>query len=388
MENGIIPVIKRELKLMVSRPIYLMMTIIIPLIIILFFSTFLNNGMPSDLPIGIVDLDNSSTSRLITRNLDAGQVCEIEYKLSSFEQAQDQMQRENIYAFVLIPRNFQADLLSGKNPQIVFYTEYAHYLAGSAAMKEINTILVTMSSGVNLKIRLAKAEDKNKAMANIQPVKIDSHLIGNPLMNYSYYLSSIIMPGIIFLMSLICSIYAIGTELKFQTSPNWLLTSGGSLSKALLGKLLPYTLIYSIMLVFSYVIMERVLGFPTKGNILLMFGGSVMTIIAYHAAGIFIIGVLPMLRDALSVGAFYGVLGFTLTGFTYPNFAMLPAVKPFTLLYPLTQYYNLYANIQINGLTLNESYMPYLALLAFVVLPLTIIKRLKSACIKLDFKRE
>ena len=64
---------------------------------------------------------------------------------------------------------------------------------------------------------------------------------------------------------------------------------------------------------------------------LLMFGAGILTIISYQAIGIFIIGVLPMLRDALSIGAFYGVLGFTFAGFTYPNFAMLPAVKPYTL---------------------------------------------------------
>ncbi|MDD2192461.1 MAG: ABC transporter permease [Bacteroidales bacterium] len=388
MEKGIIPVLKRELKKMVSRPIYIMMTVFIPLIIILFFSTFLNKGMPSDLPIAMVDLDSSSTSRQITRNIEAGQTCEIKYKLSSFEEAKDKMQRENIYAFVLIPKNFQADLLSGKNPQIVFYTEYAHYLAGSATMKELNTILVTLSSGINLKMRLAKGEESAKAMANVQPIKLDSHLIGNPLMNYSYYLSSIIMPGLIFLMSLISCIYTIGVELKFETSRHWLITAGGSMPKALLGKLLPYTFIYSIMLVFSYFIMNSVLGFPTKGNVFLMLTGGILTIISYQAIGIFIVGVLPMLRDALSIGAFYGVLGFTISGFTYPSFAMLPAVKPYTFLYPLTQYYNLYSNIQVNGLTLSESYMPFLLLIAYCLIPILVMSRLRAALIKLNFKRE
>ncbi|MCK9163796.1 MAG: ABC transporter permease [Bacteroidales bacterium] len=388
MEKGIIPVLKRELKRMVSRPIYIMMTIFIPLIIILFFSTFLNQGMPKNLPIAVVDLDFSSTSRQITRNVGAGPSCEIKYKPLSFEEARDLMQREKIYAFVLIPKNFQSDLFTGKSPEIIFYTEYAHYLAGSVAMKEINTILVTLYSGVNLKMRLAKGEELNSAMANIQPIKIDSHLIGNPLMNYSYYLSSIIMPGLIFLMSLISCIYVIGSELKFETSRHWLITSGGSLPKAFFGKLLPYTLIYSLMLVFSYIIMNSVLDFPTKGNIFLMFAGGILTIISYQAIGIFIIGVLPMLRDALSIGAFYGVLGFTFAGFTYPNFAMLPAVKPYTFLYPLTQYYNLYANIQINGLPLSQSYMPFLILIAYCILPIFVISRLKGAFIKLNFIRE
>lgn len=96
MEKGIIPVIKRELKKMVSRPIYIMMTVFIPIIIILFFSTFLNKGMPTNLPIAVVDLDQSSTSRLIIRNIGAGPSCEIKHKPLSFEEARDLMQRENL----------------------------------------------------------------------------------------------------------------------------------------------------------------------------------------------------------------------------------------------------------------------------------------------------
>ena len=70
-EKGVIPVLKRELHRMTERPVYLMMTIIIPSVVILFFATFLNQGMPSSLPIAVVDFDNSAMSRLIIRNLSA-----------------------------------------------------------------------------------------------------------------------------------------------------------------------------------------------------------------------------------------------------------------------------------------------------------------------------
>jgi len=388
MKQGIIPVFIRELHRMVSRPIYLMMTIIIPIIIIVFFATFLNQGLPTNMPIGVVDMDNSSTSRLIIRNIDAGQVCDVSFRLDSYEMAKVAMQRGQIYSFILIPQHFNHDLQSGKTPYVVFYTQYAHYLASSLIMREIKTTLTTIAYGVNMKVRQAKGEDPQTIMADIQPIKLEAHLIGNPMTNYSYYLTSILMPGIIFLMAMICTIYCIGTELKFGTSKRWLATAGGHIWKALLGKLAPYTILYFLMLAAAYIVMNKMMGFPANGNILLMFLGSLMSVIAYQSMGIFMIGMLPAMRDALSIGAFYGVIGFTLCGFTYPNLAMLPAVRPYSLLYPVTQYYNLYANIQINGLSFAQTWQPFLILFAFNLFAISVMIRLKIACIRLNFPRE
>ena len=110
--------------------------------------------------------------------------------------------------------------------------------------------------------------------------------------------------------------------------------------------------------------------------------------LSYQAIGVFITGCLPVLRDALSIGAFYGVLGFTIAGFTYPNLAMLPAVQSYTLLYPLKYYYSLYCGIRINGLGFVDTWNIFLCLMAYIFLPLLIIIRLKKVAIKLNYSRD
>lgn len=388
MKKGIIPVFKRELHRITSRPIYLMMTLIIPSIVIIFFATFLNQGMPKQLPIAVVDFDNSSTSRLIVRTLSSGQVCNVKYKLTSYESAKTKMQIGEIYAFVIIPRDFEKDIYNKKSPVINFHTEYAHYLAGSLIMREINTSLSTLAAGADLKVRLAKGENEDNAMAQVQPIRTDTHIIGNSQLNYAFYLSSIIMPGIIFLMALICTVYVIGIEFKIGSSRRWLVCSGSSIWKGLLGKLIPYTLLFSMMIIVSEIVMERIMGFPSKGNPMLLYLGAVLTVIAYQAMGIFLIGILPSLRTALSIAAFYGVIGFTLSGFTYPHFAMLSAVKPYTYLYPLRQYYMIYSNVQINGLSFGETIFPFIYLLLFNVAPFLVLWNIKSTAIKLNYERD
>ncbi len=386
--RSVVAVMKRELSRMVSRPIYLVMTIIIPLIVVVFFATFLNKGVPTQLPIAVIDLDNSSLSRQMVRTISAGQFCKVQYEPSSYLEAQSLMHKGDIYAFVVIPKDFQKNVVRQNSPEVIYCTEYVHYLAGSLIMKELTTTLNTLSAGANLKLRLAKGEDLQRAMANIQPIRTDVHIIGNPTLNYAYYLSSILMPGIIFLMSLICTIYVIGIELKYATSRLWIATSEGSIAKALLGKLLPYTLLFSLMEVFSQVILEKYLGFSVHGNATVLYLGSILTIVAYQAIGIFIIGALPVLRTALSIGAFYGTLGFTLAGFTYPNLAMLSAVRPFSFIYPLRQFYQIYADTQLNDLGVAQSWQPFLVLMIFFLLPLFVLSRLKSAAVWLNYERD
>lgn len=388
MKKGFLQVVKRELRRMVSRPIYLMMTVIIPTLVIIFFATFLNQGVPNQMPVAIVDFDNSTLSRTISRTISAGQMCEVKYKLSSYESAKNKMQQGEVYAFVIIPRNFEKDVYSGKAPIVNFYTEYAHYLGSSLIMKEINTTLTTISIGADLKMRLMKGENSTQAMAQVNPISNDVHIIANPLLNYALYLTSIMMPGIIFIMSMICTVYAIGIELKNASSRRWLVIGKRNILTSLSAKLLPYTLLYTFMIIISEIVMERIMGFPNEGNPVIMYLGAMFTIISYQAMGILILGVFPSMRTALSITAFYGVMSFTLTGFTYPNEAMLPAVKPFTFLYPLRQYYQLYCNVQINGLPFLENIMPFVYLMIFWLVPFIVIMRIKSVAIKLDYERD
>ena len=64
-------VMQRECRRLVSRPLYLFCMVIAPLFCYIFFTTLMDSGLPKDLPAGVVDMDDSSTSRNIVRNLDA-----------------------------------------------------------------------------------------------------------------------------------------------------------------------------------------------------------------------------------------------------------------------------------------------------------------------------
>ena len=109
--------------------------------------------------------------------------------------------------------------------------------------------------------------------------------------------------------------------------------------------------------------------------------GLLLFIFSMEALGVLMITLLPALRDALSVGALYAMLGFSLSGFTYPNMSMLAPVKALSYLEPLRHYYLIYVNEALMGAPAMNS-MPFaLALLGFVLVALLASPRLKKVLI-------
>ena len=86
-------IIKREIGLLTSRPMWIVGIIAVPVFMALFFLSLLGEGLPKDVPAAIVDLDHSEMSRNIARSLDAMELVDIEYRAESFNDAMAAVQR-------------------------------------------------------------------------------------------------------------------------------------------------------------------------------------------------------------------------------------------------------------------------------------------------------
>ena len=107
----------------------------------------------------------------------------------------------------------------------------------------------------------------------------------------------------------------------------------------------------------------------------------VLYIFAMEGLGITLIGLLPTLRDAISIGALYSMLGFSLSGFTYPQMSMLAPVKALSYLEPLRHYYLIYVNEALMAAPVENSIPHMLALTLFLVASLCVAPRLHRALV-------
>ena len=380
-------VVRRELRIMRNRPIYLLGSVVTVAFCAIFFLTFLKQGLPHDLPIGVVDLDNSSLSRNFSRQLDATQLGKV-LKYDSFAQAREDMQSGKITAVCVIPAGMYADVQASRRPTFTYYLNGLYFVGGALSYKNILTMINLADGAVQREVLRAKGVNEDAIMGRIQPVNVDVHQIGNQYTNYGYYLTNIFLPGVLALTVVIILIYSLGAELKYGTSRHLLSTAGGSMYNALFGKLVVYTTLFSAIGLILILLMYDWMHFPINGSIWNMFLAIVLLVLASESVAIFIIGLLPIPRLALSIGALYSVLAFSMSGFTLPVETMPPYIQGLAEAFPLRHYFLFYSREVIFGTGFAGWWQEVIHLLIFLLLPSLVIYRLKGAYVRQNFPKK
>ena len=369
----------RELRILSKNPIYGFCMIVFPIAVMFFFTSLMDEGLPQRLPIGIVDLDNTSTTRSIIRRLDGFQNSQIVANYPSVAEARHAMQQNDIYAFLYIPKGTTDDLLASRQPKISYYYSYASVMAGSLLMKDLKTISTLGSAAVGQATMRAKGYTDEQIMAFLQPIRVDLHQVANPWTNYNAYLSTMLVPGVMMLFIFLISAYSIGTELKFGRSKDWLALANNNIFDALVGKFLPHLLIWlAIVFAYEYYIFG-VLHFPHEGGAWQITLIGVLQVLASMGFGIFAFGLMPSLRMSMSVCSLWAVLSFSMAGSAFPVMGMDAPLQSLSWLFPLRHYYMIYQITVFNGYPMLEAWFHFAALAAFILLPWLVVGKIKNA---------
>ena len=374
-------VMKRECQRLVSRPLYLFSMVVAPLFCYVFFTTLMGSGLPTDMPVGIVGQDQTSTTRQLSRTLDAFQQSKIVARYPTFNEAREAMQRREIYGFYYIPEGTTAQAQAQRRPTVSFYTNNTLLIAGSLLFKDMKTMSELASGAVVQATLLAKGATEEQAMAFLQPIVIDTHPLQNPWLNYSVYLNNTFAPGVLMLLIFMVTVFSIGVEIKERTARQWLRMGHNSIWISLAGKLLPHTAVFFLMGILYNVYLYGFLHFPCHNGIGPMLLATLCLVLASQGMGILMIGVLPTLRLGLSFASLWGVLSFSMCGLSFPLMGMHPTLQALANLFPLRHYFLIYVDQALNGYPMIYSWANYVALLLFMLLPFLVAPRLKGALI-------
>ena len=369
----------RELLILRQNHIYRFCMVLFPILVIFFFTSMLDEGLPTSLPVGVVDLDNTSMSRSLTRKLDGFQMSKVVAHYPSMTEARRAIQRNEIYGFLYIPKGTADKLVASRQPKISYYYSYTTLTAGSMLMKDLKTISTLGSAALGQATLRAKGLTDKQIQTLLQPITVDLHMIANPWSNYNAYLSTMMVPGLIMLFIFLISAYSIGTELKFATGKKWLEMADNNITVALLGKFLPQTIIW-LAIVFGYEwYVFYHLGFPHLGSPWMLILLGLMQVLSSQGFGIFAFGLMPSLRMSMSICSLWAVLSISMAGSAFPVMGMDSALQSLSWLFPLRHYWMMYQTCVLNGFPLIESWFHFAALVAFMLLPWLVVKKIKNA---------
>lgn len=386
--NRLITIFRRELRIFSHRPLFLFTMIVAPVLCIVFFTTLMSDGLPTKLPAGLVDEDDTHVTRIVTRILGSMEETDLVARYPSFTEARQAMQRGEIYGFFYIPRGLTEEAISNRQPRLSFYTNETYFVPGTLLMKDMRYASELSGLALTRETLYGKGLTEQQAMGILQSIVIETHPQNNPYLDYSVYLNNIIVPGILILLIMLSTTYTIGLEWKNDTQRELYSMSGYSSTVALVGKLLPQTILFSLMFIFYDVYFYKFLMFPCNSGIGPMMLLSVLTVLASQAFGVFLFGAfIGQMRLSMCLCSLWGILSFSLAGFTYPVPAMDGFLQKLSWLFPLRHYYLIYVNQALDGYSALYVWPSVVALLVFLLLPCTILWRYRAAFLKYKYKR-
>ena len=375
----ILKIAQRECRILLKNPIYVFCMVVFPIAVMVFFTSLLGDGQPLDMPVGIVDQDNTSVSRSLIRQLDAFQNSKVVARYPTVSEARKAIQENRIYGFMHIPRGTTDALLSGRRPQVSFFYSLTSVSGGNLVFKDMKTVTTLGAASVGQATMRARGLTDAQIQTLLQPIRVDLHQVQNPWTNYNVYLSTMLVPGLMMLFIFLITTYSIGCELKFGTSKELLAMADNHMVKALVGKLFPHTLVFlTITFIYEYYVFG-ILRFPHSGGVVMLVLLAVLQVLASQGLGIFFFGLMPSLRMSMSISSLWAVLSFSMAGSAFPVMAMDGPLRALSWLFPLRHYYMLYQICVFNGFPLLEAWFHLAALAAFMLLPWLVLRKIKNA---------
>lgn len=331
-------VLSRELYRMTSRRIYLGASVVLPLFLLLFMATIFGNGQMELLPVGIVDQDNSATSRSIVRDISSVPTLDVVTHYNDDAEARAAVQRKEIYGYLSIPPRFEEEMMRGTGVTLSYYYHYALLAVGGEVMSAFETALIPVRMAPIVVEAITLGATEGNIETFLLPMTSDDHALYNPSLDYAVYLAVPIFYIMFQILVLLVTLYALGSERKQGESSSWLASADGHILRAVVGKLLPYTAIFVCEALLANVVFFHWEHIPFAGSMGLFTLATVLFIVATQSMAIILYSLFPMLSLVISVVSMVGSLGATLSGLTFPLSAMHPVVQWVARLFPVRHF--------------------------------------------------
>ncbi len=360
--------IRREWGLLVSEPWLRAFVSWVPLLLFFILWWIFSAGIPRDLAIGIVDLDHSNLSRNLVRHYDANSVLSVSGHYESVRQGSSDLRSGKINALVVIPSGLKRDVISGHTPQVTAFYNTQFILIGKLISSGLQFAQGTFSAEIDVVKAMIHGDVISQAVAAAVPVSAQITPLFNLSSDYSQFLASALIPAIWQVLIILITILALSRELRLQGLATWLADTP---FKAIVGKLLPYTLILWLHgAVFLY-FMFGVLNWPMNGHWGILLLSQLLMILASQAVALMVFVIVQDADMALSFAAAYAAPSFAFMGITFPATDMNTLALIWRDLIPVSHYMQIQLYQANHGASI-ETALPQMGalMLFFIAFPI------------------
>ena len=259
-------------------------------------------------------------------------------RFSNTAEARDALLSKKIYGYLIIPNDFQNDVLANRNTSLTLCYHYAFLSVGSEVMQGfLKALRIIAVMPLQQTTEFLGIDDKTlETIAS--PISIVSHPLYNPSLNYSAYLSFPYFWVLFQILILLNIAYSFGKDFKQENIKSCLSTADYNITNVVIGKMIPYVLIFSVIGLFSNIIMFRFGDLSLNSNIITMFLCCFLFIMATCSIALFLFSLYPNLPIIISFISMFGSLGATFAGVTFPVEAMFGVFEKLSYLFPIRHF--------------------------------------------------
>lgn len=333
------------------------------------YSTGYKNNVLRDIPIAIVDLDQTQTSRTLSRMFDETEQISVKSKELNLNLAEQKFWDGKINGIILIPADFENKLLKGIQTSIDIYCDASYFLMYKETLNAALQASGTFSAGVEIKRNIASGSSFNKAIEQQRPLDLKMYNLYNPSGAYGSY----VMPGIIIIIlqqTLLVGIGMIGGAGR-EKNNNQFIVPGVILRKGvfsvIMGKGLAYFTIYIVNTIFTLIWLYDWFDFPSKGNLI----DILILIIPYLFSVIFLGLTISMLfkkrEYSILFLVFLSPIVLFLTGLSWPASSLPKFLYSIAHLLPSTLMVPAYLRIRTMGVEIHQVQFELIFLIAQMI---------------------
>ncbi|EGO62131.1 ABC transporter permease [Acetonema longum] len=341
------------------------MMVMLPIVQLLVFGYAINTDV-KHLSTVVFDQSLSYESRDLLSSFEASGYFDINYAAGSFQAVSDHIESGKTKVGIIIPPDFAANLKHGRTASFQVIVDASDSMAASSAISTAQMIGQIKSQQILVEKMQAIA---GKSIAAPYDIRI------RPWYNPDFVTAFYMVPGILgvvltMTMVMITSM-AIVRERERGTLEQLIVTPLKSY-ELMLGKIIPYVFVGYVQVTLALLVGIFVFDLPVQGSILLLYGLTLIYILAALALGILISNMAQTQMQAMQMSFFIFLPSVLLSGFMFPREAMPRFFFWLSHIIPLTFFLEILRGIILKGLSIRFLWSQIAALLVFITVALTV----------------
>ncbi|WP_353496277.1 ABC transporter permease [Vibrio sp. CB1-14] len=342
----------------------------LPIVLCLSIYWIFSQGIAHSLPIGVVDLSQSTLSQRLVRNYDATSMLSVDHQYSDIGQAKTAMIDGDIYAILYIPHGFDKSVMKSMPPQVTLFYNSQYILVG----RLINSAALQAQGTFNAQVEVVKALAKGNttsaaAVGKAVSVRTQITPLFNKGMNYAQFLVTAIVPAIWQIAIVSFTVLVLSANYRVAGIKPWL--GETKLVRHLAATLMPYFVWFSTLGLAFLIWFYDIIGWPMEGSWIVLIIAQLVTTVACMIMGALFFFLTCDAARAMSFAGAFTAPSFAFMGITFPATDMSPLALFWRELLPISHYIEVQVSQASYGVHAAQS-LVHLAPMLGYVLPLAL----------------